>query len=117
MQVSAVDPDEVDPVLPKQTAARKSINFSDDEVLNMKSWDSAKVASWLKRIGLSQFAVPFVENEITGDVLPILGVEELREMGLTTIGPRTYLLKCLKKFKGMWMMLSAFFPKRWCPHC
>lgn len=98
---SAVDPDEVDPVLPKQTAARKSISFTDDEVLNMKSWDSAKVASWLKRIGLSQFEVPFVENEITGDILPILGVEELREMGVRAIGPRMYLLKGLKKLKGV----------------
>ena len=87
------------------SAPRESLTFSDADIGFMKMWDSAKVASWLKQIGLSQFEEKFIENQITGDVLPVLGVEELREMGLTVIGPRTYLVKCLKKLKGKYRVV------------
>ena len=123
MLVAELEPLEPKPAPPESappreiSAARESLTFSDADVLNMKKWDSAMVVTWLKQIGLRQYAEQFVENEITGDVLPVLGVEELREMGLTIIGPRTYLVKCLKKLKGIDVMPNAVHPTGPCAHC
>ena len=72
----------------------------------MAQWQAPQVAVWLQSIGLSRFQQQFVENEVTGDVLPMLGVEELREMGITLIGPRTYLVKCLKKLKLAYLQMK-----------
>lgn len=81
------------------SVVRESLTFSDHDVEDMSGWDVPRVQAWLRSIGLAEFEDAFAAHQITGDVLPVLTVDELREMGIATIGPRTYLMKCLKKLK------------------
>ena len=82
---------------------RASVTFEDSDVANMGRWTTPQVCEWLHKLKLGQFEKQFTAHEITGDILPILTVEELREMGIATIGPRTYLVKCLKKLKSAYL--------------
>lgn len=55
---------------------------------------------WLKKIGLDgYFDKQFREHEISGDILPLINLGELKDMDKTLVGPRTQLLKKLGKLK------------------
>ncbi|WP_198141267.1 PA14 domain-containing protein [Verrucomicrobium spinosum] len=46
------------------------------------------IQAWLESHGLDELLSPFIENDITVDLLPTLSGEELREMGVTSLGLR-----------------------------
>eukprot|EP00966_Prymnesium_polylepis_P007831 179975-Prymnesium_polylepis.1 len=48
-------------------------------------------------MGLSIFAEQFQAHQISGDVLPLLTLQELKDMGINFVGPRTHLLKHINK--------------------
>jgi hypothetical protein len=50
------------------------------------------VAEWLRRLGLEQYITAFRANDIDGEVLRRLTGEDLRELGVTSIGHRRRLL-------------------------
>ena len=50
------------------------------------------VAAWLREIGLGQYASAFRENDIDASLLPTLTAEELRELGVSSLGHRKRLL-------------------------
>lgn len=77
----------------------KSLKISDDDVAVMATWDASQTAGWLEQIGLGIFAQQFTEHQITGDLLPLLSKEELKDMGIGLVGPRTQLLKHIFKLK------------------
>jgi class 3 adenylate cyclase/tetratricopeptide (TPR) repeat protein len=53
------------------------------------------VAEWLRDLGLEQYAPAFRANDIDGEVLRRLTVEDLRELGVTSIGHRRRLLDAI----------------------
>ena len=53
------------------------------------------IPSWLEGLGLGELAPVFEENHITPDVLPDLTADDLREMGITSLGHRKKLLAAL----------------------
>ena len=56
--------------------------------------DEVRIAQWLKRQGLAQYARAFEEHNIGFDVLPGLGDEDLKELGVP-LGDRKRLLKAI----------------------
>jgi class 3 adenylate cyclase len=50
------------------------------------------IAAWLHGIGLEQYEPVFRENDIDGDVLPGLTAEDLKDLGINSVGHRRRLL-------------------------
>ena len=53
------------------------------------------VAEWLRGLGLEQYAPAFRDNDIDGEVLRRLTAEDLRELGVTSIGHRRRLVDAI----------------------
>jgi hypothetical protein len=53
------------------------------------------IAAWLGGLGLAQYAAAFAENDITAALLPRLTGEDLRELGVGSIGHRRMLLDAI----------------------
>jgi class 3 adenylate cyclase len=53
------------------------------------------VAEWLRGLGLEQYELAFRENDIDGEVLRRLTAEDLRELGIASIGHRRRLLDAI----------------------
>jgi class 3 adenylate cyclase/predicted ATPase len=50
------------------------------------------IADWLKKLGLEQYAQRFVENDINVGILPHLTDQDLKELGVVSLGHRRQLL-------------------------
>ena len=50
------------------------------------------VGEWLRGLGLAQYERAFLDNNIDGNVLHRLTVEDLRDLGVTSVGHRRRLL-------------------------
>jgi hypothetical protein len=50
------------------------------------------VGDWLRGLGLAQYEAAFRENEIDETVLPHLTADDLKELGVASIGHRRKLL-------------------------
>ena len=53
------------------------------------------VAEWLRGLGLEQYAPGFRDNDIDGEVLRRLTGEDLRELGIASVGHRRRLLDAI----------------------
>jgi len=53
------------------------------------------VADWLRRLGLDQYRQQFCDNHITGDLLPNLTADDLRDLGISSVGHRRRLLDAI----------------------
>ena len=53
------------------------------------------IAVWLRGLGLEQYAPAFRDNDFDGEVLGRLTGEDLRELGVTSIGHRRRLLDAI----------------------
>jgi len=53
------------------------------------------IAEWLRGLGLERYAPAFCDNDIDGEMLRRLTVEDLRELGVASIGHRRRLLDAI----------------------
>ena len=53
------------------------------------------VAEWLRGLGLERYASGFRDNDIDGEVLRRLTAEDLRELGVASIGHRRRILDAI----------------------
>jgi hypothetical protein len=53
------------------------------------------VADWLRSLGLEQYESLFRQNDIDAEVLPTLSVDDLRELGISSLGHRKKLLAAI----------------------
>ena len=53
------------------------------------------VAGWLRGLGLGKYEAAFLDNGIGEAVLPHLTVEDLKELGVATVGDRRMLLAAI----------------------
>jgi class 3 adenylate cyclase len=58
------------------------------------------VGSWLRSLGLGQYEAAFRESSIDGQVLPHVTLEDLKEIGVTTVGDRRKLLAAIGALIG-----------------
>jgi hypothetical protein len=71
---------------------------------------------WLRALGLERYAETFQENGITAEILPYLSSEDLKEIGVLSIGHRRQLLNAIdpvrpdqhEKRQRRWLDFSAF---------
>ena len=54
-----------------------------------------KIANWLKKLGMSEYAERFVENRIDLSVLPDLTDQDLEKMGVL-LGDRRKMLRAIR---------------------
>jgi class 3 adenylate cyclase/tetratricopeptide (TPR) repeat protein len=54
-----------------------------------------EIAAWLRGLGLEQYEPAFRDNRIDAEVLPKLTGEDLREIGVATVGDRRKLLEAI----------------------
>ncbi len=58
------------------------------------------VGKWLRDLGLGQYEAAFRESSIDGQVLPHLTLEDLKEIGVATVGDRRKLLAAIGALVG-----------------
>ncbi|POR33416.1 Protein STE50 [Tolypocladium paradoxum] len=62
-------------------------------------WTADECADFISTIGLSQYADRFVENEIVGEALVALQHDDLKSMGIASVGHRLTILKSVYDVK------------------
>ncbi|MCO5602369.1 hypothetical protein L7F22_056500 [Adiantum nelumboides] len=65
-----------------------------------------KVREWMQRIGLEKYAPVFQHHEVGDDVLPLLTMEDLKEMGIQAVGARRKFFSEIVKRKHSMMPAS-----------
>src|SRR6516164_1833303 len=58
------------------------------------------LAGWLRSLGLERYEATFRENEIDETVLPSLTAEDLKDMGVSSVGHRRKLLDAIATLRG-----------------
>src|SRR5215207_3566525 len=58
------------------------------------------VAAWLRGLGLGRYEATFRDNDVGPDVLPELTAEDLREIGVASVGDRRRLLAAIAALRG-----------------
>jgi class 3 adenylate cyclase/tetratricopeptide (TPR) repeat protein len=53
------------------------------------------IASWLQNLGLERYEATFRENDLDAELLPNLTAEDLKELGITSLGHRLRLLEAI----------------------
>jgi hypothetical protein len=59
-----------------------------------------QIADWLQKLDLGQYAQRFAENDINFAILPDLTDQDLREIGVASLGHRRQLLRAITELKG-----------------
>src|ERR1700746_4221933 len=59
-----------------------------------------QIADWLQNLGLGQYAQRFAENDISFSILPDLTDQDLKELGVASLGHRRQLLRAITEMKG-----------------
>src|SRR5271165_211446 len=64
-------------------------------------WSAAMdVGGWLRGLGLGQYEANFRDNKIDADVLPQLTADDLKDIGVATVGDRRKLLAAIAALSG-----------------
>jgi hypothetical protein len=62
---------------------------------------SAGVSGWLQELGLGKYAELFELNEVDTEVLPLLTLDDLREMGVDAVGARRKMFTNIEALRGV----------------
>jgi hypothetical protein len=54
-----------------------------------------QIADWLQKLGLGKYARSFAENDISSTILPDLTDQDLKELGVASLGHRRQLLRAI----------------------
>jgi class 3 adenylate cyclase len=57
------------------------------------------VASWLRDLDLERYEATFRENDVDAELLPTLTADDLKELGITSLGHRRRLLQAIGKLR------------------
>src|SRR5215467_5575226 len=60
-----------------------------------------QIADWLEKLGLGQYAQRFAENDICFGILPHLTDQDLKELGVASLGHRRQLLSAIADLSGV----------------
>lgn len=69
--------------------------------MSAPAYDSVFIEAWLCELGLSDYIEAFSANHIDEEVLPLLTEEDLRDMGVTSVGHRKRLLLTIRRLTGV----------------
>ncbi|KAJ2899040.1 protein kinase regulator ste50 (SAM domain-containing protein) [Zalerion maritima] len=65
----------------------------------ISEWTAEECAEFIATIGLEMYSEAFIENEIVGEALIALQHEDLKQMGIASVGHRLTILKSVYDFK------------------
>ncbi|XP_015902272.2 uncharacterized protein LOC107435228 [Ziziphus jujuba] len=65
----------------------------------MLDYNCSGVRSWLIDLGLSRYAPVFEIHEVDDDVLPMLTLEDLKDMGINAVGSRRKMYTAIQKLR------------------
>ena len=76
-----------------------------------------QIANWLQKLGLGQYAQRFAENDINFRILPHLTDQDLKELGVASLGHRRQLLLAIAELNGVQKgaVQPAYLPKHLSP--
>jgi class 3 adenylate cyclase len=60
-----------------------------------------EIADWLQKLGLGQYAKRFAENDVNFVILPDLTDQDLKELGVSSLGHRRLLLRAIAELKSV----------------
>src|SRR6478736_2509424 len=60
-----------------------------------------QIADWLEMLGLGQYAQRFAENDINFSILSDLTDQDLKEIGVSSLGHRRQLLRAIAELNGV----------------
>src|SRR4249920_2300642 len=60
-----------------------------------------QIADWLEKFGLGQYAQRFAENDINFSILSDLTDQDLKEIGVSSLGHRRQLLRAIAELNGV----------------
>ena len=83
------DPDCLAPLVPKRTMPPKTRGTAAMQ----------QIADWLEKLGLGQYANCFAENDINPGILSDLTDQDLKEIGVSSLGHRRQLLRAIAELK------------------
>jgi hypothetical protein len=78
------------------------IRVLENEGLESESREQRKnegVLSWLFELGLSRYAPIFEIHEVDDDLLPLLTLEDLKDMGISAVGSRRKMFTAIQKLR------------------
>jgi class 3 adenylate cyclase/predicted ATPase len=58
------------------------------------------VADWLRALGLERYEAAFRENDVDAELLPNLTADDLKDLGITSVGHRRQLLKAIAALRA-----------------
>jgi class 3 adenylate cyclase len=58
------------------------------------------VGAWLRDLGLGQYEAAFRDNSVDGNILPRLTGEDLKELGIASVGHRRRLLDAISELRS-----------------
>ena len=58
------------------------------------------VADWLRQLGLERYEATFRENDVSAGILPDLTAEDLKELGIVSVGHRRQLLRSIAELRS-----------------
>jgi class 3 adenylate cyclase/predicted ATPase len=67
-----------------------------------------QASEWLEKLGLGQYAQRFTENHINFAILPELTDQDLKEIGVSSLGHRRQLLSAIAELKGVERIAPKF---------
>jgi len=57
------------------------------------------VADWLRALGLERYEVAFRENDVGAELLPNLTADDLKDLGVISVGHRRQLLEAINALR------------------
>lgn len=74
-------------------------NFPESNSRDRRYGTGEGVRSWLIELGLSRYAPVFEIHEVDDDVLPMLTLEDLKDMGINAVGSRRKMFAAIQKLR------------------
>ena len=65
------------------------------------------VGAWLRHLGLEQYEAAFRDNSVDADLLPRLTAEDLKDLGITSVGHRRRLLDAIWELRSATLTAAA----------
>ena len=57
--------------------------------------EAIDIANWLRALGLERYEAVFREHDVRAELLPTLTVEDLKDLGVTSVGHRRRMLEAI----------------------
>ncbi|CAL1389199.1 unnamed protein product [Linum trigynum] len=79
---------------PSETDTRGGVGYRDNEMCDAGE-DGVRI--WLNNLGLGRYAPVFEIHEVDDEVLPMLTLEDLKDMGINAVGSRRKMFSAIQK--------------------